>query len=397
MSLNRGHPTTAMPGPSVLPDRVRSAMGRQTTSIYKGELVDMTDGLMEDLKKVALTDGHVAVYAANGHGAWEAALRNTLAAGDRVLVVSSGFFSKRWGEIAETMGVAVEHLDYGTDRPADPSRLRDLLAADGGGAIKAVLAVQTETSSSVRNEIPPLRAAIDEAGHGALFMVDCVASLGCDRFEMDAWGVDVVVAGGQKGLMIPVGLSFVFFNAKADAARARAQPGHYFDWTGRAKSNEFYPRWAGSPPASHMFALREALDMMLEEGMPAIWARHRTIAGAVWAAVEAWGANGVMKLNIEDPARRGTGVTTINTEPGVAGRIRDWCEGSAGVTLGIPLGFPDEEHEDHFRIGHMGHLNVHMVMGVLGAVETAMLAQGIRHGGGALSAAAGALAAHPGG
>jgi alanine-glyoxylate transaminase/serine-glyoxylate transaminase/serine-pyruvate transaminase len=373
-----------------------AAMNRQSVSIYSGELVDMTDGLLTDLKKVAGTDGFAAIYLANGHGAWEAALRNTLNSGDQIAVLSNGFFSHRWGEVAQTLGVEVQYLDYGMAEHADPAKLEALLRNDTDGRIKAVLAVQTETSSSVCNDIPALRAAITAAGHGALFMVDCIAALGCDRFEMDEWGVDVMVSAGQKGIMNPIGLSFVFFNDKADAARANTTPGQYLDWTERAKSKSFYPRWSGSPPAHHMFALRETLDMMLyEEGMEAVWARHATISKAVAAAVEAWGATGTMTLNISDPAYRASGVTTINTVPGVAMKIRSWCEENAGVTLGNSLGFPEVELEDHFRIGHMGHLNIHMVMGVLGAVETAMHAQNIPHGAGALSAAARILAAHP--
>lgn len=293
------------------------------------------------------------------------------------------------------MGLQVEFIEYGMTKSADPQRLEEVLGADKNGEIKAVLAVQSETSSSVRNDVVALRAAIDAAGHSALFMVDCIASLGCDRFEMDAFGVDVMVSAGQKGMMNPIGLAFVFFNDKADGARARANPGQYWDWIDRAKSESFYPRWSGSPPGHLMFALRETLDMMVhEEGMPAVWARHTTIAKAIWAACDVWAQAGSLHLNITDPAKRATGVTTINTLPGVAHKIRTWCQNEAGVTLGNSLGFPQEELEDHFRIGHMGHLNIHMIMGVLGAIETALIAQRIEHGSGALAAAAHMLSTH---
>lgn len=395
MSLNQGRSILAIPGPSVIPDRVLNAMHRPSASIYDGELVEMTDGLLDDLKRVAGTDALAAIYLANGHGAWEAALRNTLNHGDKIVVLSNGFFSHKWGTVAETLGVRVEFIEYGMTGYADPMRLEEVLRADTNGEIKAVLAVQSETSSSVRNDVAALRAAIDVAGHDALFMVDCIASLGCDRFEMDALGVDVMVSAGQKGMMNPIGLAFVFFNDKADAARAHANPGQYWDWTDRAKSKSFYPRWSGSPPGHLMFALRETLDMMVhDEGMPAVWARHTTIAKAVWAACDVWGQTGALRLNIDDPARRATGVTTINTDPGMAHKIRMWCQNEAGVTLGNSLGFPPEELEDHFRIGHMGHLNIHMVMGVLGAIETAMIAQDLPHGSGALAAAAKVLSAH---
>lgn len=395
MSLNHGRSLLAIPGPSVIPDRVLNAMHRPSASIYDGELVEMTDGLLDDLKRVAGTDGNAAIYLANGHGAWEAALRNTLNVGDTVLVLSNGFFSHKWGTVAQGLGLNVEFIEYGMTGDADPARLEAALMADTAGAIKAILAVQSETSSSVRNDIPALRAVIDAVGHTALLMVDCIAALGCDRFEMDAFGVDVMVSAGQKGMMNPIGLAFVFFNDKADAARVGTNPGQYWDWTDRAKSKSFYPRWSGSPPGHLMFALRETLDMMVhEETMPAVWARHSTIARAVWAAVDAWGQRGSLELNIADPARRAAGVTTINTAPGVGHKIRMWCQHEAGVTLGNALGFPAEELEDHFRIGHMGHLNIHMVIGVLGAIETAMIAQDIEHGSGALAAAATVLAKH---
>ena len=395
MSLNKGRPTTAMPGPSVLPERVMAAMGRQSVNIYEGELVDMADGLQQDLKKVAGTEGFVAIYQSNGHGSWEATLRNTINSGDEIIVISTGYLSRNWGEVAEILGAKATFLDYGMAGHSDPDELREVLAKDKAGRIKAVLMVQTETSSSVRNDVPAMRAAIDDAGHDAIFMVDCIASLGCDMFLMDEWGVDVMVAASQKGMMNPIGMAFVFFNDKADAAGADKKPGYYFDWNGRAKSNNASQRWAGSPPAHHMFALRESLDMMLhEEGMSAVWARHQTIAKAVWAAVEAWGRNGVMALNITDPEYRAMGVTTVNTKPGIARMIRAWCEDNAGLTLGNCLGFPEEEEGDHFRIGHMGYQNIHMVMGVLGSIETAMRAQGISHGEGALSAASEKLAEH---
>lgn len=395
MSLNRGRPVLAIPGPSVLPDRVLTAMHRASPSIYDGELVDMSDGLQDGLKRVARTSGHAAIYVANGHGAWEAALRNTLNPGDQVLVLSIGFFSRLWGEVATDLKLKVEEISYGMSEAVDPAGLELALRADTNHRIRAVLAVQTETSSSVRNDIPALRAAIDRAGHPALFMVDCIASLGCDRYEMDAFGVDVTVSAGQKGLMNPIGLSFVLFNDKAHSERARTNPGRYWDWTNRAFSKSFYPRWCGSPPAHHMFALRETLAMILdEEGMEAVWARHATISNAIWAAVDAWGSTGIMALNVTESAHRAAGVTTINTAPGVGARIRAWCEREAGVTLGNALGFPAEELADHFRIGHMGHLNVHMVMGTLGAIEAAMAAEGLAYGPGALTAAARVLATH---
>ncbi|MFT6943946.1 MAG: alanine-glyoxylate transaminase/serine-glyoxylate transaminase/serine-pyruvate transaminase, partial [Yoonia sp.] len=209
MSLSNGRAYLAIPGPSVMPDAVLQAMHRASPNIYEGELHDLTDSLIPDLKAVAMTDANVAIYIGNGHAAWEAALANVLSRGDTVLVLATGRFCIGWGEMAAGMGAKVETIDYGSHAPIDLARVADVLGADKEGRIKAVLAVHVDTSTSVKNDITGLRAVIDSVGHPALLMVDCIASLGCDRFEMDAWGVDVMVSGCQKGLMTPAGVSFV--------------------------------------------------------------------------------------------------------------------------------------------------------------------------------------------
>ena len=222
MSLANGLTYLAIPGPSVMPERVLRAMHRAAPNIYYGALPDMVSNLVTRLKQVARTDGHVAMYIANGHGAWEAAVSNVFSPGDLVVVPATGRFAHGWAEMAGVMGVETEILDFGKRATIDLDTLKDRLEADDG-RIKAVMAVQTDTSTGVRNDIAALRAAIDETGHDALLMIDCMASLGCDRFEMDAWGVDVMVAGCQKGLMTPPGLGFVFFSDKADQARENAK------------------------------------------------------------------------------------------------------------------------------------------------------------------------------
>jgi len=404
MSLNFGRTQLAIPGPSVIPDRVLAAMHRPSPNIYHGELIDLVATLYPDLKAVARTDSDVAIYIANGHGAWEAALRNTLNRDDKILVLSTGRFARGWAEMAKTHGIHVELMEFGMQGHVDPNRLEEVLKADDG-RIKAVLTVQTDTASSVINDIPLLREAIDRSNHDALFMVDCIASIGCDRFEMDAWGVDVMVTACQKGLMTPPGLSFVYFNEKAAAAGKHALPGQYWNWLPRTRPEVFYQQFAGTAPTHHLYGLREALTMLVhEEGIEAAWLRHKTIANAVWAAIDAWGlqgdAEGIMQHNISDPARRSCAVSSVNTKGDEAGRIRHWCEVHAGVTLGIGLGFaePGEPEWDmHFRIGHMGHQNIPMTMGVLGAIDTALKAQGIAHGDDALPAAASVLAGHQAG
>lgn len=395
MSLNFGRSLLAIPGPSVIPERVLSAMHRPSPNIYTGALVDITATLYPDLKTVARTNGDCAIYIANGHGAWEAALKNTLNVGDSVLVISTGRFAATWGQMAETHGIKTRVLDFGMRAHADVDLVEETLRQDTTGEIKAVLTVQTDTASSVKNDIPGLRKAIDNAGHDALFMVDCIASLACDEFEMDSWGVDVTVAGCQKGLMTPAGISFVFFNEKAAHARKDTSPGQYWDWVPRTRPGQYYQQFSGTAPTHHIYGLREALDILVhEEGVEAVWARHKTISKAVWAAVGCWQDGGELHHNIVDPVRRSTAVSTINTGVNDANKIRDWCENEAGVTLGIALGFDTLEHHRHFRIGHMGHQNIPMIMGVLGSIETAMKAQEIPHGDGALAAAASVLASH---
>ena len=210
----------AIPGPSVMPDAVLQAMHRAAPNIYEGELIDMMPGLTADLRRVARTEHHVAIYIANGHGVWEAALANTIAPGERVLVPATGRFAHGWALMAQGLGIETQILDFGKSSPWDMEQIADALRADTGHQIKAVLAVHVDTSTSIRNNVPALRALLDDLGHPALLMADCIASMGCDRFEMDAWGVDVAVTGSQKGLMVPPGTAFVFFNDKAAAKRA---------------------------------------------------------------------------------------------------------------------------------------------------------------------------------
>jgi alanine-glyoxylate transaminase/serine-glyoxylate transaminase/serine-pyruvate transaminase len=397
MSLAHGRHYLAIPGPSVMPDRVLRAMHRAAPNIYEGDFVEMVPGIVQDLKSVAWTSGDVAIYIANGHGAWEAALSNVFSRGDKALALATGRFAIGWAEMARTMGVEVDILDFGKRDPVDTARLSEALAADKGHEIKAILCVQVDTSTSVRNDIASIRAAIDTAGHPALLMVDCIACLGCDAFLMDDWGVDVMVTGSQKGLMTPPGLGFVFFNAKADKARERADcVTHYWDWRPRVAPVDFYQFFDGTAPTHHLYGLREALDMIVEEGLEAIWARHTTLARAIWAAVEVWGQGGPMELNVADPVDRSRAVTSIRAGSPDGTRLREWVESKAGLTLGIGLGMAEKNDpawHGFFRIGHMGHVNAQMVMGTLGAIEAGMKAIQIPHGSGALSAAAEVLSA----
>lgn len=394
MSLSHGREHLAIPGPSVAPDRVLRAMHRASPNIYEGELIALTDSVLADLRRVAGAEGaEPAIYLGNGHAAWEAAVVNVLAPGERALALATGRFGPGWAEVARRAGVDVELLDFGFRAAADPQRLEDRLRADRAGAIRAVMTVQTDTASAARNDVPALRAAIDAAGHPALLMVDCIASLGSEEFRMDAWGVDVTVGACQKGLMTPAGVAFTWAGPRAMAERVDARSA-YWDWGPRLHPEIFYQRFAGTPPSQHIYGLREALTMILdEEGIEAVWARHAALAGAVWAAVEAWGArDAALALNIADPAARSHAVTTIRTAPEVAARLRRWSAAKTGLTLGVGLaGGPAAQH-DLFRIGHMGHLNAPMLLGALGVIEAGLTALGVPHGAGALDAAARAVA-----
>lgn len=396
MSLNFGREQLSIPGPSVMPDRVLRAMHRPSPNIYEGELIDLTHSLFDDLKTVAQTKHNAAIYIANGHGAWEASIANTCSRGDTILALVTGRFAQGWAEQAERMGVKVETIDFGMDADADPTVLFERLKQDKDHTIKAVFTVQTDTASSVQNNIPALRKAIDDAEHPALYFVDCIASLGCDRFEMDAWGVDVMVTGCQKGLMTPAGLSFVFFNEKAQTASAAADLNTlYWDWTPRTKPEVYYQHFCGTAPTHHLYGLREALDMLVhEEGIQAVWNRHMTMSRAVWAAVDAWGC---LELNIKDPSKRSQAVTTVLSQNDECGKLRQWCEHKAGLTLGIGLGLAEpgqKSWENVMRIGHMGHLNPVMMMGALGTIDAGLKAMQMPHGTGALDAASAAIADH---
>ncbi|MBE3639449.1 pyridoxal-phosphate-dependent aminotransferase family protein [Mangrovicoccus algicola] len=392
MSLAHGRHYLAIPGPSVMPDRVLQAMHRPAPNIYYGALAEMTDAMIPDLKRVACTEGHVAIYIANGHGVWEASLANVAAPGEAMLALCTGRFGFGWAETAARMGIAVERMDFGLQAPVDPARLQERLRADTDHAIRVITMVQVDTATSVRSDVAAVRRAIDAAGHPALLMVDCIASLGVDEMRMDDWGADVVITASQKGLMTPPGLGFVFFSDRARSRRAEmANVSMYWDWVPRSEPEMFYQYFNGTAPTHHLYGLREALNMLHEEGMENVWARHAILARTVWAAVEAWGKGGPLAFNIADPALRSHAVTTLAIGKDHGPRLRRWLTEEAGVTLGIGLGMETVEKRDsdgYFRIAHMGHVNAHMVLGVLGTIEAGMTALGIPHGKGALEAAA---------
>ncbi|MFK8024954.1 MAG: alanine--glyoxylate aminotransferase family protein [Ilumatobacter sp.] len=373
MTLRYGRPQVAIPGPSVIPDRVLAAMARPMPNIYEGPLVEVSNSLFADLPKVARTAGEVFIVIGNGHAAWQMAVSNTMRRGQKVLVLESGTFARVWGEQAALSGVIVETLSGVDDGPVDPDSVEERLRADADGEIAAVLVVLTDTASSARNDIAAIRRAIDATGHQALFMVDAIASLACEPFEMDEWGVDITVAASQKGLMTPPGVGFVWANDKALAAHEHADMRvGYLDWASRRDVDAHYQLYNGTPPISHLYALREALDILFEEGLENVWHRHEVLARSVWAAVDAWSGDASddgIRCNVADPASRSHAVTTIRTGSIDADRLRAITEDQAGLTLGLGIG---GEPGSLFRIGHMGHLNPPMLLGTLATIEAAL-------------------------
>ena len=398
MSLSQGRSYLAIPGPSVLPDRILAAMQRPSPNIYAGALVEMVEGLWPDLRALAGTSGHVASYICNGHGAWEAVNSNIFSRGDKALVLATGVFGHGWATTARGLGVDVQVLDFGSTSAVDLAQVEQALRADP--AIRAVLMTHVDTASSVKSDVQAVRAAMDAAGHEALLAVDCVASLGCDEFRMDAWGVDVMLGASQKGLMCPPGMAFVWFNDKArEVCRASNLRTPYWDWTLRANPQEFWHYWFGTAPTAHLYALRESLTMILhEEGLPQVWARHATLARSIWAAFEAWGqGHDTIRLNVPIATQRGHSVTAAHIAAPDATRLRQWCEANAGVTLGIGLGMgtPDDpQATGALRVASMGHVNAHMTLGALAVMQAGLTALRIPHGSGALDAATAVIAAH---
>lgn len=396
VNLAQGRDYLAIPGPSVIPDSVLRAMHRGAPNIYAGPLVDMTHGIVSDLARVARTSHNATIYIGNGHAAWEAALANTIAPGDRVLVPATGSFGLGWADMVKGVGGNADIIDFGKSNPMDMGRIAEALASDKSHQIKAVLAVHVDTSSSVRNDIADLRRVMDEVGHPALLMADCIASLGCDKFEMDAWGVDVMVSACQKGLMVPPGVSFVFFNDKAAQVRA-AMPrvSRYWDWKPRANPEQFPQHFCGTAPTHHLYGLRAALDMIFDEGLEQVWARHRRLAQAIWAACDVWAQAGPLRLNVAAPENRSHAVTSLQIGAPAGAALQDWVRDNLGLTLGIGLGMApagDPARDGYFRLGHMGHVNGQMIMAMLGGVQAGMIAQDIPHGRGALDAAATVIA-----
>jgi alanine-glyoxylate transaminase / serine-glyoxylate transaminase / serine-pyruvate transaminase len=384
MSVANGREFLCIPGPTNIPDAVLAAMHRPAIDIYSGDMLEITRSLLEDLPKVFRTAGRAYIYAANGHGGWEAALSNVLSRGDTILALESGLFALGWGDMAKMMGVKVDVLKGDARRAVDPAAVAERLAADTGREIKAILVVQIDTASGVVNDLAAIRQAIDRVGHPALLMVDCVASLGCMPFQMDAWGIDVAMSGSQKGLMTPPGLAFVAANQRAHAAHQKADlRTRYWDWTFR-QGEAHYQKYGGTPPEHLLFALRKALDILFTEGLEAAARRHAVLAEATRQAVTRWAEGQVLAFNIIKPEERANSVTCVLMQGRDPRPFLDYCRFKCGVIPGQGIG---DLSGRAFRIAHMGHVNAPMVIGALGAIEMGLTAVGIPHGRGGVQAA----------
>ncbi|MES0810425.1 aminotransferase class V-fold PLP-dependent enzyme [Roseibium sp. SCPC15] len=384
MTLRNGKEFLMIPGPTNVPEEVLRAMHRPAVDIYEGPLLETTDYCLKSLKKLFRTAGKTYIYAANGHGAWDSALCNTLKRGDKILVLESGRFALGWGEAAAVSGLDVEVLPGAWDKGVDPARLEERLRQDSAHEIAAVLVVQVDTASGVWNDVAALRKAIDAANHPALYMVDTIASLGCMPFEMDEWGVDVALTGSQKGLMCPPGLSFVAAGPKADKAHETADlRTNYTDWTFR-QGPEHYQKYCGTPPEHLLFAFHKALDLIFAEGLEKVWHRHALLGEATRRAVAEWSRNGAVEFNISDPHARSNSVTVLRLANGDAAALRAFTKDVCGVTVGGTIG---ELSGKGIRIAHMGHVNAVMLLGTLAAIELGFEKLAIPYGKGGVQAA----------
>ena len=379
------------PGPTRVPDEVLHAMSRQPMDLGDPRVSQMIEACEVGLKRLLGTrNGHVLMYAANGHGVWEGVIANLLGPGDTVLVPGTGHFSDGWAEQAAAFGAVTLRTPWIEGEPIDPGAVEAALRADPQHRIKAVFAVHTDTASSVTSDMAALRAAIDAARHPALFVVDVVASLGAAPFAMDALGANVVLGASQKGLMVPPGLGFIAVDARAlEVARRNPAPRFYWDWDKRI-SELSYRKFCGTPPHSLLMGLEAALGLIFQEGVDEVIARHARLARAVQAAVDCWSEAGALCCFARLPAARSTSVTAIAVRDGIdVEALRTVARERFQVAMAGGLG-PLAGRV--FRIGHLGDLNPAMILGALAGVEAALQVQGVPFRSG-LSGAIASLAA----
>ncbi|WP_419900443.1 pyridoxal-phosphate-dependent aminotransferase family protein [Roseomonas sp. USHLN139] len=362
-----------IPGPTNVPDRVLRALDNPTMDHRGPDFGLFGAQLLEKVKKVFKTEQPVVIYPASGTGAWEAALVNTLSPGDTVLMCETGQFAFLWREMAERLGIRPEFIQTdwrgGADVPGIEARLR----ADRNHAIKAVCVVHNETSTGATSRVDEVRRAMDAAGHPALLLVDTISSLGSIDYRHDEWGVDVTVAGSQKGLMLPPGLSFNAISPKAlKAAESARLPRSFWDWRPMLASNAtgYFPY---TPATNMLYALDTALDLLLAEGLENVFARHDRHAEATRRAVRAWG----LEVQCEDPRHYSSALTAVRVPEGhSANALRAAILQKFNMSLGNGLG---RLNDRVFRIGHLGDFNDLALMGTLTGVEMGLRIAGVPH------------------
>ena len=381
MNFSNGRIHRALPGPSIIPEKVLQAMQRPAPNIYGGELEEITMSILSDIAKLADTKGRVALYISNGHGVWEAALANLFNENDKIIAISNGVFGKHWGNIASKLGIDVVHLEYGMDRTFEMDDLEKVLAEDKDKKIKGILVVQTDTASSILLSIDEINKLKQSFNHPALLLVDSIACFGCDDMRMDEWGVDLLLTASQKGLMTPPGLGYLIIGERAEIhAKKASKRSAYWDWGPRLDPTNFYEIYFGTAPTHLLFAQKAALEIINEEGKDNVIKRHEILANTVWKAVDIWSKEGVLKFNVTNKTNRSHAVTTLVAKNFDLLPFKNWIERNTGVELGIGLGFEGPEYHDGnsaFRIAHMGHLNPHMLLGVLASLEMGLIATNI--------------------
>lgn len=388
----RGRLFFANPGPTNIPESIMRAVAQPTVDFMSAPFLAVYDNCMAGLKRILKTKQHIFFYTASGHGAWEAALVNVLSPGDTLLIVETGYFSMGWAEMAEALGLKIQTVSADWRRGVDVAAVAAALAADTDHKIKAVGVVHNETATGVALSLPPIRAAMDAVEHPALLLADTISSLCCFDFRMDEWGIDVVVGGSQKGLMLPTGMSFTGVSDKAlEAHKTSTMPKHYLNWT--AMMGRRHKSFIGTVPITFFYGLAESLRLLEEEGLDQVFARHHRLAEATRRAVRAWSGNNGPQLFCLDPSRYSDSVTAIMVPEGCnAEELRKVCFERFNVSLGGGLGPLGGKV---FRIGHMGDLNEPMILGTLAAVEMGLSICGIPHAKGGVDAAMAYLAEMP--
>ncbi|PXX57576.1 alanine-glyoxylate transaminase/serine-glyoxylate transaminase/serine-pyruvate transaminase [Nocardia tenerifensis] len=371
MTAQSGRHFLQIPGPTNVPDRVLRAMAQPTIDHRGPDFAELALDLRQRVKPVFGTGGPVVIYPSSGTGAWEAALVNTLSPGDRVLAFETGHFASLWRDMAQRLGLTVDFVPGDWRRGVDPAAVAERLAADTAHGIAAVMVVHNETSTGVTSRIPEIRAAIDDAEHPALLLVDTISSLGSIDYRHDDWGVDVTVGCSQKGLMLPPGLGFNAISDKALAAAPQARlPKSYWDWAPILDANEhgFYPY---TPATNLLYGLREALLMLEEEGLRNVFARHSRHAAATRAAVQGWGLE---VLCVNEREYSGSLTAVLLGAEHDADKVRRIILDRFDMSLGTGLG---KLAGRVFRIGHLGDLNDLTLAGTLTGVQMGLELAGV--------------------